>query len=104
MRAHEWWQGATIYQVYVRSFLDTNGDGIGDLPGIIERLDYIASLGVEAIWGSPFFKSPMADVGYDIADYRAVDPIFGTLGDLDRLIAKAHGLGLKVIIDQVLSH
>jgi alpha-glucosidase len=102
--ANPWWRGATIYQIYPRSFLDTNGDGIGDLPGIIERLGYIASLGVEAIWVSPFFKSPMADFGYDIADYRAVDPIFGTLGDLDRLIAKAHGLGLKVIIDQVLSH
>ena len=102
--ANPWWRGATIYQIYPRSFLDTNGDGIGDLPGIIERLDYIASLGVEAIWVSPFFKSPMADFGYDIADYRAVDPIFGTLADLDRLIAKAHGLGLKVIIDQVLSH
>jgi len=102
--ANPWWRGATIYQIYPRSFLDTNGDGVGDLPGIIERLDYIASLGVEAIWVSPFFKSPMADFGYDIADYRAVDPIFGTLTDLDRLIAKAHGLGLKVIIDQVLSH
>jgi len=102
--ANPWWRGATIYQIYPRSFLDTNGDGVGDLPGIIERLDYIASLGVEAIWVSPFFKSPMADFGYDIADYRAVDPIFGTLADLDRLIAKAHGLGLKVIIDQVLSH
>jgi alpha-glucosidase len=102
--ANPWWRGATIYQIYPRSFLDTNGDGIGDLPGIIERLDYIASLGVEAIWVSPFFKSPMADFGYDIADYRAVDPIFGTLADLDRLIAKSHALGLKVIIDQVLSH
>ena len=102
--ANPWWRGATIYQIYPRSFLDTNGDGIGDLPGIIERLDYVATLGVEAIWVSPFFKSPMADFGYDIADYRAVDPIFGTLADFDRLVAKAHGLGLKVIIDQVLSH
>ena len=99
-----WWRGATIYQIYPRSFLDTNGDGIGDLPGIIERLDYIASLGVDAIWVSPFYKSPMADFGYDIADYRAVDPIFGSLADFDRLVAKAHGLGLKVIIDQVPSH
>jgi len=102
--AHPWWRGATIYQIYPRSFLDTNGDGIGDLPGIIERLDYVASLGVEAVWVSPFFKSPMADFGYDIADYRAVDPIFGTLADFDRLIARAHGLGLKVIVDQVPSH
>lgn len=93
-----------IYQIYPRSFLDTNGDGIGDLPGIVEKLDYVASLGVDAIWISPFFKSPMADFGYDIADYRQVDPMFGTLEDFDRLIAKAHGLGLKVMIDQVLSH
>jgi len=102
--ANPWWRGATIYQIYPRSFLDTNGDGVGDLPGIIARLDYVATLGVEAIWVSPFFQSPMADFGYDIADYRAVDPMFGTLADFDRLVAKAHGLGLKVIIDQVLSH
>ena len=93
-----------IYQVYPRSFLDTNGDGVGDLPGIVEKLDYIASLGVDAIWISPFFKSPMADFGYDIADYRDVDPLFGTLDDFDRLLAKAHSLGIKVMIDQVLSH
>ena len=103
-RALPWWRGATIYQIYPRSFLDTNGDGIGDLPGIVERLDYVASLGVEAIWVSPFYKSPMADFGYDIADYRAVDPIFGTLDDFDRLIARAHALNLRVIVDQVLSH
>ena len=99
-----WWRGAVIYQIYPRSFLDTNGDGVGDLPGIIERLDYVAALGVDAIWIAPFFKSPMADFGYDIADYRDVDPLFGTLADFDRLLAKAHGLGLKVMIDQVLSH
>ena len=99
-----WWRGAVIYQIYPRSFLDANGDGVGDLPGIIERLDYVASLGVDAIWISPFFKSPMADFGYDIADYRDVDPLFGTLQDFDRLLAKAHALGLKVMIDQVLSH
>ena len=102
--AGEWWRGAVIYQIYPRSFLDTNGDGVGDLPGIIERLDYVAGLGVDAIWISPFFKSPMADFGYDIADYRAVDPLFGTLDDFDRLLAKAHALGLRVMIDQVLSH
>jgi alpha-glucosidase len=102
--AKPWWRGASIYQIYPRSFLDTNGDGVGDLPGILAKLDYVASLGVEAIWVSPFFKSPMADFGYDIADYRAVDPIFGTLSDFDDLVARAHGLGLKVIIDQVLSH
>ena len=104
MQQPAWWHGAAIYQIYPRSFLDTNGDGVGDLPGIIERLDYVASLGVEAIWISPFFKSPMADFGYDIADYRAVDPLFGTAEDFDRLLRKAHGLGLKVMIDQVLSH
>ncbi|WP_349791670.1 alpha-glucosidase [Xanthomonas sp. WHRI 7064] len=99
-----WWRGAVIYQIYPRSFLDSNGDGVGDLPGIIAKLDYIAGLGADAIWISPFFKSPMADFGYDIADYRAVDPLFGTLDDFDRLLDKAHGLGLKVMIDQVLSH
>ncbi|MBS0569051.1 MAG: alpha-glucosidase [Proteobacteria bacterium] len=99
-----WWRGAVIYQIYPRSFLDTNDDGVGDLPGIIERLDYVAGLGVDAVWIAPFFKSPMADFGYDIADYRAVDPLFGTLADFDRLLAKAHALGLKVMIDQVLSH
>jgi alpha-glucosidase len=104
MTAVDWWRGATIYQIYPRSFLDTNGDGIGDLPGVAKGLDYVASLGVEAIWVSPFFRSPMADFGYDIADYRAVDPVFGTLEDFDRLLHKAHGLGLKLIIDQVLSH
>jgi alpha-glucosidase len=104
MSTAPWWRGAVIYQIYPRSFQDSNGDGIGDLPGIIERLEYVASLGVDAIWISPFFKSPMADFGYDIADYRDVDPMFGTLNDFDRLVAKAHALGLKVVIDQVLSH
>jgi alpha-glucosidase len=100
----EWWRGAIIYQIYPRSFADANGDGIGDLPGITARLDYIASLGVDAIWISPFFTSPMKDFGYDVADYRAVDPIFGTLDDFDALIERAHALGLKVIIDQVYAH
>ncbi|HET9048186.1 MAG TPA: alpha-glucosidase family protein [Chiayiivirga sp.] len=100
----EWWRGAVIYQIYPRSFLDTNGDGIGDLPGIVERLDYIADLGVDAIWISPFFTSPMADFGYDIADFRGVDPMFGGLDDFDRVLHTAHALGLKVMIDQVLSH
>ncbi|MBL0163471.1 MAG: alpha-glucosidase [Xanthomonadales bacterium] len=104
MSKQPWWRGAVIYQIYPRSFQDSNGDGVGDLPGIIERLDYVASLGVDAIWVSPFFKSPMADFGYDIADYRDVDPLFGTLADFDRLIEKAHALNLKVVIDQVLSH
>ena len=104
MRDTPWWKGAVIYQIYPRSFADTNGDGIGDLPGITRHLDYVARLGVDAIWLSPFFTSPMKDFGYDVADYRDVDPIFGTLADLDALIARAHGLGLKVIIDQVYSH
>ncbi|WP_368565906.1 alpha-glucosidase [Pseudoxanthomonas sp. UTMC 1351] len=104
MTTTNWWRGAVIYQIYPRSFLDTNGDGVGDLPGIVRKLDYIASLGVDAIWISPFFKSPMADFGYDIADYRDVDPLFGTVDDFDRLLAKAHSLGIKVMIDQVLSH
>ncbi len=104
MSHYPWWRGAVIYQIYPRSYLDANGDGVGDLPGIIQRLDHIAALGVDAIWISPFFKSPMADFGYDIADYRDVDPLFGSLDDFDRLLAKAHGLGLKVMIDQVLSH
>lgn len=100
----QWWRGAVIYQIYPRSFLDSNGDGVGDLPGITSKLDYVASLGVDAIWLSPFFTSPMRDFGYDVADYCGVDPIFGTLADFDELIAKAHSLGLKLIIDQVYSH
>ncbi|MCE3252165.1 MAG: alpha-glucosidase [Cellvibrio sp.] len=99
-----WWRGAVVYQVYPRSMMDANNDGIGDIPGIISKLDYIASLGVDAIWVSPFFKSPMKDFGYDISDYRDIDPIFGTLADFDELISKAHGRGIKIIIDQVLSH
>jgi alpha-glucosidase len=99
-----WWRGGVIYQVYPRSLMDTNNDGVGDLVGIMSRLDYIASLNVDAIWISPFFKSPMKDFGYDISDYLAVDPLFGTMEDFECLIAKAHGLGIKIIIDQVLSH
>jgi len=104
IRKSPWWRGAVIYQVYLRSFYDSNGDGIGDLPGVLAKLPYIASLGVDAIWISPFFKSPMADFGYDVEDYRGVDPMFGTLADFDAVLAKAHALGLKVMIDQVLSH
>ncbi|MGG6461222.1 alpha-glucosidase family protein [Solilutibacter silvestris] len=102
--AHPWWRGAVIYQIYPRSFRDSNGDGIGDLPGITAHLDHVATLGVDAIWISPFFTSPMADFGYDIADFRGVDPIFGTLSDFDALVKRAHALGLRVMIDQVLSH
>ena len=99
-----WWKGAVIYQIYPRSFMDSNGDGIGDLPGITGRLPHIAELGADAIWISPFFKSPMKDFGYDVSDYCDVDPIFGTLEDFDAVIARSHELGLKVLIDQVYSH
>ncbi|ODT83507.1 MAG: alpha-glucosidase [Pelagibacterium sp. SCN 64-44] len=101
---NEWWRGAVIYQVYPRSFQDSNGDGIGDLPGIIDRIDHIASLGVDCIWLSPINQSPQADMGYDVSDYMEVDRLFGSLQDFDVLIAKAHALGLKVIMDQVVSH
>ncbi|SDJ92889.1 alpha-amylase family glycosyl hydrolase [Aliiruegeria lutimaris] len=103
-RNPEWWRGAVLYQIYPRSFQDSTGSGTGDLRGITKRLDHVASLGVDAIWLSPFFTSPMADMGYDVADYCDVDPSFGTLDDFDALVARAHELGLKVMIDQVLSH
>jgi alpha-glucosidase len=99
-----WWQSGVIYQVYPRSFQDTDADGIGDLAGIASRLPYLATLGVDALWISPFYPSPMADFGYDVADYCDVDPIFGTLADFDALIARAHGLNLKVILDFVPNH
>jgi alpha-glucosidase len=101
---HPWWRGATLYQIYPRSFADSNGDGIGDLPGITARLPYVASLGVDGVWLSPFFPSPMRDFGYDVADHCGVDPMFGTLADFDALVARAHALNLKVVIDQVWSH
>jgi alpha-glucosidase len=101
---HDWWRGGVIYQIYPRSFQDTSGDGIGDLAGITERLPYVASLGVDAIWISPFFTSPMRDFGYDVSDYRDVDPMFGSLEDFDALVATAHRLGIRVMIDLVLSH
>lgn len=100
----DWWRGSVTYQIYPRSFMDTTADGIGDLKGITQKLDHVASLGVDAIWLSPFFPSPMKDMGYDVSDYKDVDPIFGTLDDFDVMVARAHELGLKVIIDQVLSH
>ncbi|MFB2549625.1 beta-galactosidase BglA [Ensifer soli] len=100
----DWWRGAVIYQIYPRSFQDSNDDGIGDLKGITDRLSYVASLGVDGIWISPFFTSPMKDFGYDVSNYTDVDPIFGTLADFDALIAEAHRLNLKVMIDLVLSH
>ncbi|MEC5215253.1 alpha-glucosidase [Actimicrobium sp. GrIS 1.19] len=103
-RSPDWWRAAVIYQIYPRSFFDSNGDGVGDLPGITAKLDYVAGLGVDVVWISPFFTSPMKDFGYDISDYCDVDPLFGTLADCDALIARAHELGLRVMIDQVLSH
>ena len=104
MTDKRWWRGAVIYEIYLRSFQDSNGDGVGDLPGLRERLDYVASLGVDCLWISPFYRSPMADFGYDVSDYRAVDPVFGTLADFDQVVREAHRLGLKVMIDQVISH
>jgi len=100
----DWWRGAVIYQIYPRSYQDSNGDGIGDLLGIVQRLPYIASLGVDAIWISPFFTSPMKDFGYDVSDYCDVDPMFGSLADFDAVIETAHSLGIRVMIDLVLSH
>lgn len=102
--AAEWWRGGAIYQIYPRSFLDTDADGIGDLNGIEAKLDYIESLGIDAIWISPFFKSPMADFGYDVADYCDVDPQFGTLADFDQLVEQAHARGVRVMIDLVFAH
>jgi len=104
MEHQPWWRGAVIYQIYPRSFMDANNDGIGDLTGIIEKLPYVKELGVDAIWISPFFKSPMKDFGYDISDYREIDPMFGTMDDFDELMSRAKQSNLKVIIDQVLSH
>jgi alpha-glucosidase len=99
-----WWKSAVVYQVYPRSFADSDGNGIGDLEGLRRRLDHLAWLGVDAVWLSPFYRSPMADFGYDVSDYCDVDPVFGTLDDFDRLVADAHGLGVKVIVDWVPNH
>ena len=100
----QWWQSAVLYQVYPRSFQDSNGDGVGDLQGIIARLPYLADLGVDAVWLSPVFPSPMADFGYDISNYTDIDPLFGTLADFDPLVSVAHTLGLKVLLDFVPNH
>jgi alpha-glucosidase len=99
-----WWTGATIYQIYPRSFLDTTGNGIGDLNGVRARLGYLSDLGIDAIWLSPFYTSPMADYGYDVSNYRDVDPLFGSLHDFDGLLAEAHDRGLRVVVDWVPNH
>ena len=99
-----WWQKGVFYQVYPRSFSDSNGDGVGDLPGIEHRLDYLSDLGIDAIWLSPVFPSPNKDTGYDISDYRAIDPVFGTLEDFDRLLEKAHHKGIRILMDLVVNH
>ncbi|RKR03327.1 alpha-glucosidase [Kushneria sinocarnis] len=104
MTQQPWWRSAVIYQIYPRSFMDGNGDGVGDLPGIVERLPYLAQLGVDAIWLSPFYRSPQADAGYDVADYHDVDPLFGTLADFDAMLKQAHLLDLRVIVDLVPNH
>uniref|UniRef100_UPI0020C614AE alpha-amylase family glycosyl hydrolase n=1 Tax=Sphingomonas bacterium TaxID=1895847 RepID=UPI0020C614AE len=104
MSAPPWWETGVVYQVYPRSFADTDGDGVGDLPGIEHRLDYLAGLGVDALWLSPIFPSPMADFGYDVADYTGVAPVFGTLAAFDRLLAAAHARGLRLLLDFVPNH
>ena len=104
-----WWREGVVYQIYPRSFQDSNGDGIGDLPGLISRLDHLNdgtrnSLGVDAIWLSPFFPSPMHDFGYDISDYCAIDPVFGSMEDFDRLLSEAHRRHIRIILDLVVNH
>ncbi len=99
-----WWQKGVVYQIYPRSFQDSNGDGVGDLNGIRQRLDYLQSLGVDAIWLSPIYPSPMADFGYDISDYIDIDPVFGTLAEFDALLADIHGRGMKLLLDFVPNH
>src|SRR5664279_3494281 len=100
----QWWRSAVIYQIYPRSFADANGDGMGDLLGIRDRLPALAELGIDAVWLSPFYTSPQRDAGYDVADYCDVDPLFGTLDDFDSMIARAHELDLRVIVDLVPNH
>ena len=99
-----WWSSSVVYQIYPRSFADTNGDGVGDLRGIIEHLDHVADLGVDVLWLSPIYASPQDDNGYDIADYQAIDPLFGTLEDFDELVAAVHARGMKLVMDLVVNH
>ena len=102
--ANQWWQSAVVYQVYPRSFQDSNGDGIGDLPGITQRLDYIKQLGADVIWLNPIYRSPGVDNGYDISDYYDINPEFGTMADFDQLLTTAHAKGLKIMMDIVVNH
>ena len=102
--AQPWWRGAAIYELYVQSFADGDGDGLGDLAGVRARLPYLAALGIDAIWFTPWYPSPKSDAGYDVADYRSIDPAFGTLADADALIAEAHAHGIRTIIDLVPNH
>src|SRR5271170_4092780 len=104
MKATQWWKTAVIYQIYPRSFQDSNADGVGDLAGVTSRLDYLARLGVDAIWISPIFRSPMKDFGYDISDYQAIDPLFGGMDDFDELLRSAHLRGLRLVLDFVPNH
>ena len=99
-----WWRSAVVYQIYPRSFADSNGDGVGDLRGIIQRLDHLSRLGVDVVWLSPIYASPHADNGYDISDYRAIDPVFGTLADFDELVAALHARGIRLVMDLVVNH
>lgn len=103
-RQDGWWRGASIYQIYPRSWRDADGDGVGDLRGITSRLDHLVDLGVDAVWISPIYPSPMADFGYDVADYTGIDPLFGTMADFDALLAAVHVRGLKLILDFVPNH
>src|SRR5260370_29192820 len=104
MQESAWWQHGIVYEISSRSFQDSNDDGVGDLNGILQRLDYLVQLGIDAIWLSPIYPSPMADFGYDVADYCGIDPVFGTMEDFDRLLAEVHRRGLKMILDFVPNH
>src|SRR6478735_4613625 len=103
-RTDDWWRTAVVYQVYPRSFADSDGDGIGDLRGLIDRLDHLALLGVDVVWLSPVYRSPQDDNGYDISDYQDIDPTFGTLADVDELIEQAHARGIRIVMDLVVNH
>ena len=103
-KQEKWWQKAVVYQIYPRSFQDSNGDGIGDIPGITSRLDYLADLGIDAVWLSPVYRSPQDDNGYDISDYQDIDPMFGNLEDMERLIQEAGKRNIRIVMDLVLNH